>query len=250
MPTWASRWVLVPERPEPSQLVLLDSQFSVLPKVVAEGRRVLGNIERVSDLFLTKVLLFGAAFVDHCRVDPDVDLQSGVHLPAASPDSDYVVDDRNSRVLPCIDAQHPTVQAGILQACLALLGVNGRDLRVFSFTTYLLVLTEDKPVEDARTAAAITLFIIAWVVLILVARPLNALRIGIVVVMGFGFLTVIGLPTLSKFFALNLSTDNDGLTAVAVGVVGAGVLIGVRKLIESRTAGDPQPARVSTDSAS
>ena len=37
-----------------AQLVLLDDQFSVMPSVVAEGRRVLGNIERVSDLFLTK----------------------------------------------------------------------------------------------------------------------------------------------------------------------------------------------------
>ena len=37
-----------------AQLVLLDDRFAVMPSVVAEGRRVLGNIERVSDLFLTK----------------------------------------------------------------------------------------------------------------------------------------------------------------------------------------------------
>jgi cation-transporting ATPase E len=37
-----------------AQLVLLDNRWSVLPSVVAEGRRVLGNIERVSDVFLTK----------------------------------------------------------------------------------------------------------------------------------------------------------------------------------------------------
>ncbi len=37
-----------------AQLVLLDNQFSVMPKVVAEGRRVIANIQRVAALFLTK----------------------------------------------------------------------------------------------------------------------------------------------------------------------------------------------------
>jgi cation-transporting ATPase E len=37
-----------------SNLVLLDGKFSNLPGVVAEGRRVIANIERVSKLFLTK----------------------------------------------------------------------------------------------------------------------------------------------------------------------------------------------------
>jgi len=37
-----------------ARLVLLDGQFSHLPTVVAEGRRVIANIERVSMLFLTK----------------------------------------------------------------------------------------------------------------------------------------------------------------------------------------------------
>jgi len=50
-----------------ANLVLLDSNFAALPGVVAEGRRVIANIERVSRLFLTKTvwaivlaLVFGA----------------------------------------------------------------------------------------------------------------------------------------------------------------------------------------------
>ena len=39
-----------------AQLVLLDSNFSALPSVVAEGRRVINNIERVASLFLTKTV--------------------------------------------------------------------------------------------------------------------------------------------------------------------------------------------------
>lgn len=39
-----------------SQIVLLDNKFSALPFVVAEGRRVVANMERVSSLFLTKTV--------------------------------------------------------------------------------------------------------------------------------------------------------------------------------------------------
>ena len=39
-----------------AQLVLLDSNFDALPPVVAEGRRVLGNIERTSGLYLNKTV--------------------------------------------------------------------------------------------------------------------------------------------------------------------------------------------------
>ena len=37
-----------------AQLVLLDGEFATMPGVVAEGRRVIANIERVANLFLTK----------------------------------------------------------------------------------------------------------------------------------------------------------------------------------------------------
>ena len=35
-----------------SQLILLDSNFSSMPKVVAEGRRTINNIQRSASLFL------------------------------------------------------------------------------------------------------------------------------------------------------------------------------------------------------
>ncbi len=39
-----------------SHLVLLDSNFSSMPKVVSEGRRVVNNVQKVATLFLTKTL--------------------------------------------------------------------------------------------------------------------------------------------------------------------------------------------------
>src|SRR5690606_36004891 len=37
-----------------AQLVLLDNAYSTLPRVLAEGRQVINNIERVANLFITK----------------------------------------------------------------------------------------------------------------------------------------------------------------------------------------------------
>src|SRR5207244_5192150 len=39
-----------------AQLVLLDSSFAALPSAVAEGRRVIANVERTGNLFLTKTV--------------------------------------------------------------------------------------------------------------------------------------------------------------------------------------------------
>src|SRR5207247_2392963 len=39
-----------------AQLVLLDDSFAPMPGVVAEGRRVIANVERVANLFVTKTV--------------------------------------------------------------------------------------------------------------------------------------------------------------------------------------------------
>ena len=51
-----------------SNLILLDGRFSHLPRVLAEGRRVIGNVERVANLFVAKnamslVAILAAALV-------------------------------------------------------------------------------------------------------------------------------------------------------------------------------------------
>ncbi|WP_231988135.1 HAD-IC family P-type ATPase [Nakamurella panacisegetis] len=46
-----------------AQLVLLDGQFAHLPSVLAEGRRVIGNVERVANLFVAKNVMSLVAIV-------------------------------------------------------------------------------------------------------------------------------------------------------------------------------------------
>ncbi len=229
-----------------AQLVLLDSKFSVLPSVVAEGRRVLGNIERVSELFLTKS--FYSALLSLITV---------VLTLTSIYEVEFIFLPRHLTVITWLTIGTPAFflalmpntqrfKPGFFKRVLRFSVPAGVICGIASFTTYLLVLTEGAPVEDARTAAAITLFMIAWTVLVLVARPLNPLRIAIVVVMGIGFLTVLGIPAISKFFALGLSAGSDGLTAIALGIAGSVVLLVVRRFIETRVANKSETGAVST----
>jgi cation-transporting ATPase E len=56
-----------------AELVLLDSRFATPPSVVAEGRRVTANIERVANLFITKTVwatLLAVAAASRCCLPP------------------------------------------------------------------------------------------------------------------------------------------------------------------------------------
>ena len=77
-----------------AQLVLLDGRFSHMPSVLAEGRRVIGNVERVANLFVVEE-----------RDEPGRDhLGGAVHpavpVPAPAPDPGLGGDDRHPGVLP------------------------------------------------------------------------------------------------------------------------------------------------------
>lgn len=217
-----------------AQIVLLDNKFSVMPSVVAEGRRVLGNIERVSSLFLTKsfysaglslitVILTLTAIYEiefiflprHLTLITWLTIGTPAFFLALMPNKQRFHPGFFGRVLRF------AVPAGVICA-------------VFSITTYIIVLASGDPVFDARTAAAITLFIISWTVLVIIARPLNALRLAIIVVMGLGFLLVLYVPWLSNFFALNFHLGTDGYWAVGLGLAGAALLLAVRRFVEVR----------------
>ena len=74
-----------------AQLVLLDGKFSTLPGVVAEGRRVIANIERSANLFVTKTVyavLLAIVVVDH---------RLAVPVPAAAPHDHQHVHHRHPR---------------------------------------------------------------------------------------------------------------------------------------------------------
>ncbi|MEZ5117940.1 MAG: HAD-IC family P-type ATPase [Candidatus Nanopelagicales bacterium] len=201
-----------------AQIVLLDNKFSVMPSVVAEGRRVLGNIERVSDVFLTKSIyaaiislmtgVFAVAFPflpRHLSVISSLTIGIPGFFLALMPNTERFRPGFFRRVLLF------AVPAGVIAAASA-------------FTSYLIAsrVTDD---ASAKTSATVTLFIVALAVLLQSARPLNPIRWAIVGLMAAMFLAILYIPPLSRFFALDLSADADSLVAVGIGLVGGALVL-------------------------
>jgi cation-transporting ATPase E len=198
-----------------AQLVLLDSKWSVLPSVVAEGRRVLGNIERVSDVFLTKSVystvlsvmtgVFAVAFPflpRHLSLVSALTIGIPGFFLALMPNKERFRPGFFKRVLVF------AIPAGIIAAASA-------------WTSYAIALWVSEPVLNAQQAATVTLFIVATGVLAISARPLNVVRWGIIAGMVGAFAAVLYVPPLSKFFALSLSPERYSIVAIVVGIAGA-----------------------------
>jgi len=198
-----------------AQLVLLDSKWSVLPAVVAEGRRVLGNIERVSDVFLTKSVystvisvmtgVFAVAFPflpRHLSLVSALTIGIPGFFLALMPNKERFRPGFFKRVLVF------AVPAGIIAA-------------LASWTSYAVALWVGEPVIKAQQAATVTLFMVAMGVLAISARPLNLVRWSIILAMVGAFALVLYVPFLSEFFALSLSPERYSLVALGVGAIGA-----------------------------
>ncbi|MER6053040.1 cation-translocating P-type ATPase, partial [Streptomyces sp. NPDC001793] len=71
------------------------------------------------------------------------------------------------------------------------------------------------------SAATLTLFLTALYVLAIIARPYTWWRIGLVLLMGLGFLIVLVTPWLQTFFDLRLVGTTMPWAAVAIAAVAA-----------------------------
>lgn len=210
-----------------AQIVLLDSQFSVLPAVVAEGRRVLGNVERVSDLFLTKsfyamtlsvttvVLALPFPFLNrHLTLVTAFTIGIPSFFLALMPNT-------------------ARFRAGFFRRVIVFAMPAGVICALSAYASYGIVLVGDHGIHLARASAALTLFVVAWWVLVQVARPWNALRLLICAAMVVCFAAVALLPFLGHLFELTLTTDRPTLIALGVGVLGC-IAISVLRLVVSR----------------
>jgi cation-transporting ATPase E len=210
-----------------AQLVLLNDRWSVMPSVVAEGRRVLGNIERVSDVFLTKsfyamiisimvgIFAFEFPFLPrHLSVIGALTIGIPGFFLALMPNTERFRPGFFRRVLLF------SAPAGVIAAAAALL-------------SYFWALRLGEPVGSAQSAATVTLFIVTTAVLLQSARPLNWIRLGIVALMVVMFLAVLFIPWLSNFFALSLAPEKYSFVAIVSGLVGA-ALVWVAVIVTDR----------------
>jgi len=201
-----------------AQLVLVDNRFEQLPGVVAEGRRVINNIEIVAVLFLTKTV--------YATV---LALLSGVlRLPFPFLPRHLTVVTALTIGIPglflALAANTERARSGFVSRVLRFAIPAGIVCAVGAFATYYGGRIDEEITDDqARSIAAITLFGIAWWVVVMVARPLTVFRLALVLSLIGGFVAVLAVPWSRQFFAFDLPNVLDVL--LSIGVAGAGIVV-------------------------
>ncbi|MEU7044475.1 HAD-IC family P-type ATPase [Streptomyces varsoviensis] len=204
-----------------AQIVLLNNSFATLPSVVAEGRRVIGNITRVATLFLTKTvysvllaILVVCSQVPYPFLPRHLTLLSTLTIGvpafflALAPNKERAKPHFVRRVM------RYSVPAGVIAGAA-------------TFVAYLLArhyYTGPGALDAETSVATLTLFIVSMWVLAIIARPYTWWRIGLVLAMGAGFLIVLITPWLQTFFALKLVGTTMPWAAVAIAAIASAVL--------------------------
>jgi cation-transporting ATPase E len=202
-----------------AQLVLLDDDFSTLPNVVAEGRRVIANIERVANLFLTKTvyatllaIAIGVAQLPFPFLPRHLSLVGGltIGIPAF-----FLALEPNAR----------RVERDFLRRAVAFSLPVGTAAAAATFAAFWLAQTvEVVSLAQARTTATVTLLGVGVLVLRLLARPLNAARRALVYGAVLVFVVALVLPVTSGFFALEPPPVIHLLAAIGIVAI-VGVLM-------------------------
>jgi len=198
-----------------SQLVLVDQKFSVLPSVLAEGRRIMANMERVSSLFLAKTtyatlfVILSAIFAWRYPFLPRhftyVDTLT-IGVPAFF----IALGPNNRRYVP-----------GFLSRTLSLAIPSGIVLGVAALAVYSSV---GNGTVLGSTAAAMTVLIAGLWLLSITARPLVPWRIALICAMALAGVLGVLLPFARAFFAFQWPPAPLWLAIIGSGLA-AGLVI-------------------------
>ncbi|WP_329051383.1 cation-translocating P-type ATPase [Streptomyces violaceus] len=204
-----------------AQIVLLNNSFATLPSVVAEGRRVIGNITRVATLFLVKTVysvllavMVVCSQVEYPFLPRHLTLLSTltIGIPAFF-----------LALAPNKERAQPNFVRRVMRYAIP----GGAVAALATFATYLIArehYTGAGALDAETSAATLTLFLISMWVLAIIARPYTWWRIALVASMAGAFLLVLVVPWLQHFFALKLVGMTMPWIAVGVAVVAAATL--------------------------
>ena len=199
-----------------AQLVLLDGRFANLPIILAEGRRVIANVERVANLFVTKnvmsaviivaTALAGLAFPFLPR---QVTLLStfAIGLPAAV----LALAPNSQRYTP-----------GFLKRVLALAIPSGVAAGTVSFLAYDAAISfGDLDTTERSVSALVALLVTFFALLLALARPYRVWKIALIAAMAGCVSMAFATPWGNRWFDLSVTRESilDGLLYGVLGVI-------------------------------
>ena len=199
-----------------AQLVLLDNKFATLPRVLAEGRRVINNIERVANLFITKaayaVLLTALVGI------------AGSPFPFL-PRQLTLIGTFSIGVPGFFLALAPNdalVRPGFLTRVLRFSLPAGAVAGGVTFALYEVVRRmDDVSLEEARTAATATLLLLGLAILLLISRPWKPWKAGLAAAMAACYVLVMVWPFARDYFELDLPTADAWVAVAIAAAIGA-----------------------------
>jgi len=208
-----------------AQVVLMDSDFSKMPDVVFEGRRVVNNIQRSSSLFLVKNIfslflsVFSAVFLITYPLEPSQISLIGMFtigipgfLLALEPNKNRIQGHFLKNVLlKALPAGLADVLAvGALVVC----------GNVFSL-----------PKEDIATASTMLLCVIGFMIFINISKPFTPIKDGILALNVTG-LVLCGIFLKSLFALTSMKSEISILLMVVFSFAGESIYRNLSKLIE------------------
>jgi cation-transporting ATPase E len=208
-----------------AQLVLIDGKFERLPGIVAEGRRVTSNIERVANLFITStVYALGLSLAivistlpfpflaRHLTLVGSLTIGIPAFFLALAPSRRRAVPGFVSRVLKF------SIPTGLVAT-------------IATFTGYWLADVEGSTIAEARTTATLILATIGMFALAIVSRPLVPWKKALIATMSALLVFAMATPFARDFFALDLPRAVVLLAAVGiVAITGAVMVFALRAL--------------------
>ncbi|MBW4029245.1 MAG: HAD-IC family P-type ATPase [Acidobacteria bacterium] len=201
-----------------AQIVLLDGRFATMPDVVAEGRRVTANIERVANIFVVKtvwatilaatvsVLLWPYPFLPrHLTIIDTLTIGIPTFFLALAPNRRRYTPGFVGRVLRF------TVPIGLVVA-------------ITVFAADALARSRHLSLLEQRTGATIVALMLSVTVLVIVALPMTWRRTLLVAAVVLGFVSLFPVHAVRSFYALQLPAGI--LTAtLAIGAAGAALVV-------------------------
>ena len=199
-----------------SQVVLLDGNFATLPTVVDEGRRVIANIERVANLFVTKTVyafllavLVGIFATPFPFVPRHLTLVGTLTIGAPA----FFL-----ALAPTAARARPGFVGRVLRFAFPV----GALMAAATYFAYELAIIESAPLIQARTLASLVLVTVGLFALIINSQPLTPGRRVLVGTMAAIFGMVLLIPSWRTFYELQLPSLVILLAGVGiVGITGA-----------------------------